>query len=79
MAEYSLMNGRVSEAEIVLLHNKKISEAINLSIRMHRWERALEIAEKNEIDLDFVLDERKSYLRALNRNETNEKFLKLIK
>lgn len=75
MAENSLMNGRITEAEIILLHNKKISEAISFSIRMHRWDRALEIAEKHNTDTDLVLGERKKYLAVLNREEMNQNFI----
>lgn len=75
LAEISVMNSRIAEAELVLLHNKKISKAIALSIRMHRWERALDIAQKYETDIDVVLEERKKYLSILDRPENNSKFL----
>lgn len=79
MAEKSMLNGRISEAEIILLHSKKISEAIFLCIRMHRWERALEIAEKNNENIEHVLNERKKYMKILDRNENNSKFLNAMK
>lgn len=71
MAEISVMMGRSNEAETILLHNNKISEAIQLCVRMHRWERALDVAKshKNSTDLEFVLQQRKKYLNALNREE----------
>ena len=75
MAENSLMNGRIQEAEIILLHNKKVQEAILLCLRMHRWERALDIAVKNEQDLDLVLKEREKFLQALGKEEYDPKFL----
>ncbi|XP_058819014.1 intraflagellar transport protein 80 homolog [Topomyia yanbarensis] len=78
MAENSIMNGRTQEAEIILLHNKKIPEAILFCLRMHRWSRALEIAQKNETDVDLVLKERKKYLFALGREEHDPHFLKLL-
>jgi intraflagellar transport protein 80 len=43
---------------------------------MHRWERALEIAEKHNIDINMVLEERRKYLNAINREETSVSFLK---
>lgn len=76
MAENSIMMGRIIEAETILLHNRKISEAILLCLRMHRWERALDIAETNNINIDVVLEERKKYLKALEKMEFNEKFLR---
>lgn len=39
MAEMSVMMGRCNEAETILLHNGRIREAIELCVRMHRWER----------------------------------------
>ncbi|XP_055685320.1 intraflagellar transport protein 80 homolog [Lutzomyia longipalpis] len=77
MAEHSILNGRQTEAEICLLHNKKIDEAIALCIRMHNWSRALEIAEKHQTNLDFVLKERQKYLKALNKSEMDPKFLSI--
>lgn len=77
MAETSVMMGRSNEAETILLHNNKVSEAIRLCVRMHRWERALDIAiSQTSSDPKWVLSEREKYLKALNRNEYLEIFLK---
>lgn len=78
MAELSVMRGRSSEAETILLHNNKISEAVELCVRMHRWERALDIAKSNDrkFDLESVLIQRRKYLNALNRPEYLEVFMK---
>lgn len=71
MAEISVMMGRSNEAETILLHNNKISEAIQLCVRMHRWERALDVAKSQKVqsDLDWVLQQRTKYLNAINREE----------
>lgn len=72
MAENVVMNGaRIEEAETILLHNRKISEAIQFCLRLHRWNKALEIAEKHSKDIDLVLQERVKYMQALNRDETD--------
>ncbi|XP_031630866.1 intraflagellar transport protein 80 homolog isoform X2 [Contarinia nasturtii] len=62
MAETSVMMGRSNEAETILLHNNKVSEAIQLCVRMHRWERALDLAKlhKKEPDLEWILQQRKN-------------------
>lgn len=73
------MMGRITEAETILLQNKKFHEAIKLCIRMHNWNKALEIAEKHQIDIEFILNERQKYLKAIDKEETNEKFLKINK
>lgn len=71
MAEISVMMGRSNEAETILLHNNKIGEAIELCVRLHRWERALDVAKshKKESDLSWILEQRKKYLTAINREE----------
>lgn len=80
MAENAVMNGaRIEEAETILLHNRKISEAIQFCLRLHRWNKALEIAEKHSKDVDLVLQERVKYLQALNRDETDADFARLMK
>lgn len=67
----SVMIGRTVEAESILLHNNKTKQAIELCIRMHRWERALDIAksQKIESDMEYVLNKRKKYLTAINSDE----------
>lgn len=79
MAEKSVMMGRNIEAETILIHNNKASSAIELCIRMHRWERALEIAKStnNSSDIDLVMEERKKYLKVLDRDEYLKPFLKM--
>ncbi|XP_039950685.1 intraflagellar transport protein 80 homolog [Bactrocera tryoni] len=76
MAENSLMLGRLIEAETILLHNKKFSEAVALCLRMHNWQRALEVAQKHEPELlDKVIEQRRRYLKALQRDEWDAVFL----
>ncbi|XP_004524855.1 intraflagellar transport protein 80 homolog [Ceratitis capitata] len=79
MAENSLMLGRLIEAETILLHNKKFPEAVALCLRMHNWRRALEVAQKHEPELlDKVLEQRRRYLKALQRDEWDSVFLPLL-
>jgi intraflagellar transport protein 80 len=78
MAENAIMNGaRIEEAETILLHNRKITEAIQFCMRLHRWSRALEIADKNSTDVKLVLKERIKYLEALQKTETDNEFIKM--
>lgn len=78
MAENAVMNGaRIEEAETILLHNRKITEAIQFCMRLHRWSRALEIADKNGTDVRLVLKERAKYLSALQKTETDNDFIKM--
>lgn len=73
------MNGRVNEAETILTHNSKYGEAIDLCIRMHRWERALDIAKmwKNPSSIEAIFRQRGQYLNALGREEFLESFKKI--
>lgn len=79
MAENSLMLGRLIEAETILLHNRKYKEAVGLCLRMHNWRRALEVAQKHQKDLlQEVIEQRKKYLKALQRDEWDTMFIPLI-
>ncbi|XP_019892165.1 intraflagellar transport protein 80 homolog [Musca domestica] len=78
MAENSLMLGRLIEAETILIHNRKYREAVALCLRMHNWRKALEVAQKHEPDLmEVVLEQRRKYLNALNREEWDTLFISL--
>lgn len=70
------MIGRLSEAETILTNNKKYVEAVELLLRLHNYDRALEIAEQHQAGLEHVLSERKLYIDALGRNEFSPKFLR---
>ncbi|KAH8376894.1 hypothetical protein KR093_001935 [Drosophila rubida] len=84
MAENSLMLGRLLEAETILLHSRKHEQAVALALRMHNWQRALEIAQKHQADqgeqpagalLQRVLQARQRYLKALQRDEWDALYL----
>lgn len=77
VAENSIMNGRFTEAEVILMNNHRIKEAIDFCLRMHRWDRSIELANKsNDNDLiNNVLTERKKYLIALGKEEWSTAFL----
>lgn len=78
MAETAIMNGtRIEEAETILLHNRKISEAIQFCLRLHRWHKALEIAQRHSTDLKLVYEERQKYMEALKKQENEPEFIKL--
>jgi len=82
MAENSLMLGRSLEAETILLHGKKIEQAVGLALRMHNWRRALEISQKHKAEepdlMPRVLQERIKYLKALQREEWDPLYLPYV-
>ena len=78
MAESAILNGgRIIEAELILINNNKISNAIRLALRFYRFDRAIEIAEKHKQDIELVVKERKKFMEALRKEETNPKFIEL--
>lgn len=76
LAEKCVMMGRLSEAETILTNNKKYTEAVELLLRLHNYDRALDIAEQHQAGVEHVLSERKRYIQALGRNEFSPKFLR---
>lgn len=79
MSENSLMFGRFAEAEKILIHHEKYDKAIQLCMRCHNWGRAMEIAEKYNVDVQLILNKRKLYLMDLGKLETESIFLKYNK
>lgn len=79
MAEIAVFQGRISEAETILLHNKNYDLVLEICLRLHRWERALEIAKisPKSTHVDLVLSKRGKYLTALNCNEYVNSYLKM--
>jgi intraflagellar transport protein 80 len=85
-AELALFNGKIDEAETILLQatpRALIYRAIKLNIRLFRWERALDLAIKYTTDesthVDTVLAYRERFLAANKLLETNKKFLQYAK
>lgn len=76
LAEKCVMMGRLGEAETLLTNNKKYEEAVDLLLRLHNYDRALDIAEQHQAGVERVLSERKRYIEALGRNEFSPKFLR---
>jgi intraflagellar transport protein 80 len=65
-----------ADVEAILIRHRKYSDAIEMAMCLHRWDAALDIADKHGVDVGRVLAERKHYLTAINRDETNANFLK---
>lgn len=91
LAGAALLGGSVQNAELILLHNGLVYHAILIHAKLHNWERynnyyklliilsiyfrALELALKHKSHIDIVLYLRQKYLTALEKTETNNKFL----
>lgn len=80
MAEIAVFQGRINEAETILLHNKNYALAMEICLRLHRWERALEIAKSSSTptDIQSIQSKRKQYLAALNCAEYIDSYKTLM-
>jgi intraflagellar transport protein 80 len=76
-AQMALLSGGINESENILLQAGKISQAVQLNINCHRWERALELALKYKVEMENVLAARRYYLEAIHHKETLSKFLEI--
>eukprot|EP00792_Barthelona_sp_PAP020_P005994 TRINITY_DN2873_c0_g6_i1.p1 TRINITY_DN2873_c0_g6~~TRINITY_DN2873_c0_g6_i1.p1 ORF type:complete len:752 (-),score=186.52 TRINITY_DN2873_c0_g6_i1:76-2112(-) len=70
-SEILLMLKRPDDAENVLLKSGLVYRAINLNMKMFKWQRALEIAIQHKTHVDTVLFKRQQYL---NKFDIEEKF-----
>uniref|UniRef100_A0A915HIV4 Intraflagellar transport protein 80 homolog n=1 Tax=Romanomermis culicivorax TaxID=13658 RepID=A0A915HIV4_ROMCU len=77
MAELSALCGNMNDAENSFLQKNQIVRAIMLNISLHRWERALDLAEKYNAHLDTVCVYRQKFLDDTNRKENDKRFLRL--
>jgi len=77
-AELALYRGAPDEAEEILLQTKPplIYRAVDLNIRLFRWERALNLALEKKDYIDLVLIQREQHLELRKQKETLENFLK---
>jgi len=78
-AELALYKQKPNEAERILMQAAPplVYRAIKMNIRLFRWERALELAVKNQTHVDTVLAYRQRFLQQNGRKETNVKFIQL--
>ncbi|XP_066597521.1 intraflagellar transport protein 80 homolog [Prorops nasuta] len=74
-AELALLAGDLLAAEGILLQNGLTREAIQINLNIYNWNRALELAMKHKQQLDEVLEERRKYLKALGKKDTNQSFI----
>ena len=79
-AEIALYQRRPDEAERILLQANPplIYRAIKMNIRLFRWKRALQIAERHKKHIDTVLYYRQKFLTSHNRSEEEPRFKELF-
>lgn len=78
-AALAMFKKRIDQAESILLSAQPPFSwrAIEMNLILHKYERALEIAQQYRSHVDTVAYYRNLYLQKFNRKETNSKFLQL--
>uniref|UniRef100_A0A0X3PK13 Uncharacterized protein n=2 Tax=Schistocephalus solidus TaxID=70667 RepID=A0A0X3PK13_SCHSO len=74
-AQVFLLAGQPRNAECVLLQSGLTFSAIMLNLTIYNWERALELAAKNDVAKSIVLTVRQQYLDNLRRQEFLKEFI----
>ncbi|KAH9286684.1 Intraflagellar transport protein 80 -like protein [Echinococcus granulosus] len=74
-AQTLLLAGQPKEAERTLLQAGLQFSAVMLNLAQFKWERALELANKNELSIAIVLSARHHYLSKIGRPENIQSFL----
>ncbi|KAL5111883.1 hypothetical protein TcWFU_004006 [Taenia crassiceps] len=74
-AKTLLLAGQPKEAERTLLQAGLQFSAMMISLSQFKWERALELASKNELSTAIVLSARHHYLSKIGRSENIQLFL----
>jgi len=69
LAELKLYTKNVDEAEQILLQSGLIYRAIQMNMRIFRWQRALELANLNKLGVDVVIAKRRQFLTAMQQAE----------
>ena len=76
LAELALFCGKPDEAEAALLKANLVYWAVDLNIRLFKWSRALDIAQRHDPSLEpIVCTHRSDYLEDFDRAESDEAFL----
>ncbi|VDM17217.1 unnamed protein product [Hydatigera taeniaeformis] len=74
-AQTLLLAGQPKEAERTLLQAGLHFNAVMINLAQFKWERALELAGKNEMSTAIVLSTRHHYLSKIGRSESIQLFL----
>nr|XP_022919132.1 intraflagellar transport protein 80 homolog [Onthophagus taurus] len=77
LAGAALLGGSLQTAESILIHNGMVYQAILINLQLFNWDRALDLATKHKSHIDTVLYVRQRYLDKIQKQEVNEKFVKL--
>ncbi|KAH0791698.1 intraflagellar transport protein [Histomonas meleagridis] len=76
-AMIAVLQGRVNEAEGILLQGRCIFRAIKLNIELGRWEHALDIAKTHNKYVEVVAAYRTKFLKDMDMEETDQNFIKI--
>ncbi|OHT07478.1 hypothetical protein TRFO_24303 [Tritrichomonas foetus] len=76
-AMIAILQGRVNEAEEILIQGGCIFRAVKMNISMGRWDKALAIAKRTNKFVEVVAAYRTEFLKEMNMEETDQNFIKI--
>lgn len=76
-AMIAILQGRINEAEDILIQGGCIFRAIKMNISVGRWDKALAIAQRTNKFVEVVCAYRTKFLKDMEMEETDPKFVKL--
>ena len=76
-AMIAVLQGRVNEAEEILIQGGCIFRAVKMNISVGRWDKALAIAKRTNKFVEVVAAYRTEFLKEMNMEETDKDFIKI--
>jgi len=76
-AMIAVLQGRINEAEDLLVTGGCTFRAVKMNISLGRWQRALDLAKRNNKFVEVVCAYRTRFLEDMKMEETDPQFLKL--
>ncbi|KAK8841415.1 Intraflagellar transport protein 80 [Tritrichomonas musculus] len=76
-AMIAVLQGRVNEAEDILIQGGCIFRAVKMNISLGRWDKALAIAKRTNKFVEVVAAYRTEFLKELDMEETDQNFAKI--
>jgi intraflagellar transport protein 80 len=76
-AMIAVLQGRINEAEEILIQGGCIFRAVKMNLSMGRWDRALAIAKRSGKFVEVVAAYRTKYCRDMKIEEPDQEFVKL--
>lgn len=76
-AMIAVLQGRINEAEDILIQGGCTFRAVKMNISLGRWDKALSIAKRANKFVDVVVAYRTKFIKDMEIEETEKEFIKL--